>query len=91
MASNHGNLYNKLLALVLGHYRVPHAEVNVPKYGGDSRTGTVTGTATERSGQCRWNNTGNGGKWKPARAGQAVEGEDEKRTLVGDLQDYWGF
>ena len=26
--SNHGNLYNKLLALVLGRYGVPHAEVN---------------------------------------------------------------
>ena len=28
VASNHGNLYNELLALVLGRYGVPHAEVN---------------------------------------------------------------
>ena len=28
VASNHVNLYITLLALVLGHYRVPHAEVN---------------------------------------------------------------
>ena len=29
VASNHVNLYAKLLALVLGRYGVPHAEVNV--------------------------------------------------------------
>ena len=29
MASNRGNLYVTLLALVLGRYRVPHDEVNV--------------------------------------------------------------
>ena len=28
MASNHSNIYNKLLALVLGSYRVPYVEVN---------------------------------------------------------------
>ena len=28
VASNHGNLYNELLALMLGRYGVPHAEVN---------------------------------------------------------------
>ena len=28
VSSNHGNLYKNLLALVLGHYGVPQAEVN---------------------------------------------------------------
>ena len=28
MASNRSNLYNKILALVLGRYRVIHSEVN---------------------------------------------------------------
>ena len=28
VASNHGNLYGELLALVFGCYRVPHDEVN---------------------------------------------------------------
>ena len=28
VASNHSNLYNKILALVLGRYRVIHSEVN---------------------------------------------------------------
>ena len=28
MDNNHGNLYGKLLDLVLGCYGVPHAEVN---------------------------------------------------------------
>ena len=28
VASNHVNLYNKLLALVLGNYGLPHAEAN---------------------------------------------------------------
>ena len=31
VASNHSNLYNKLLSLVLGRYGVPHAEVNSPE------------------------------------------------------------
>ena len=31
MAINHGNLYNELLALVLGRYGVFHAKINISK------------------------------------------------------------
>ena len=52
MASNHSNLYNKLLDLVLGCYVVPHAEVNSTEYGGEG----ITGTGTERAG--KWGREG---------------------------------
>ena len=50
MASNHSNLYNKLLDLVLGCYVVPHAEVNSTEYGGEGITGTGTESAVRRDG-----------------------------------------
>ena len=60
MAINHGNIYNKLLALVLRRYKVPHAEVNVTEQGREGRTGTRTGTGTERDGHRGQNGTKNG-------------------------------
>ena len=35
VVSNHGNLYNKLPALMLGRYGVPHAKVNITDQEGD--------------------------------------------------------
>ena len=61
MYSNHGNLYNKLLDLVLGQYGVFHAKVNGTDYGvGGGRIGLGTGTYTEGAGKCRQKRTGNG-------------------------------
>ena len=88
MDSNHINLYNKLLALVLGRYRVPHAEVNGTEQEGEGRMGTGTGTGTEMADRCGWNRTRNGGRERQAQAGQAAEGKDEKSMLVGDVQHY---
>ena len=61
MASNHGNLYVTLFALVFGSYEIPHAKVNVMEYAdrveqGQERrwecrakaSGGVTGTGTEK-------------------------------------------
>ena len=42
VASNHSNLYVTILALVLGRYRVTHAEVNGTEYRGEVRTRTGT-------------------------------------------------
>ena len=75
MDSNQGNLCDKILALVLGCYGVPHAEVNGTEYGGEgiTGTGTGTGTGTERAGGCGRNRTNNGGSERPERAGPATE------------------
>ena len=45
MASNHGNLYNELLAMVLGRYRVIHDEVHDmgTGVGGGNRNGNGAG------------------------------------------------
>ena len=63
MDINQGNLYDKLLALVLGCYEVPHFEVNGTEYVGEERTGTGIGmgAGTERAGGCGRNRTSSRG------------------------------
>ena len=56
MDSNHGNLYNELLVLVLGLYGVIHAEVNILEVGVGNRRGNGVG----RCGQDGKGKTGEG-------------------------------
>ena len=48
MASNHGNLYNELLALVQGRYRVLHTKANVTGAGVGEGNGTAGGAGWRR-------------------------------------------
>ena len=86
MASNHGNLYITLLALVLRVLRITHAEVN----GTEEEKGGERIRERRREGQGR---AGGGGTRKGTTKGEAGAsggggsgGRDEKRSLlVGDV------
>ena len=78
MGSKQGSLYNKLLTLVVGCYRVPHTKVNGTEYGGEWRTGTGTGTGKEKVGRGGRNRTSNGGSERPAQAGRAAKQGGQK-------------
>ena len=54
-------------------------------------TGTETGTGTERDFQSGRNRNGNGEREGPVRAGQASWRGGKNATLVGGVQEYWGF
>ena len=80
MDINHGNLYNELLALVLGHYGVGNGRGERGRERGKEQKwmASVGGTGT--------------GKWRDRRNHGGQRGEEyEKDTLVGDVQEYWGF
>ena len=53
MSSNHGNLFNELVILVRGHYRVLHVIMNSTGVGVGDRDGTTSG-----SGRSGWAETG---------------------------------
>ena len=78
VASNHGNIYNYLLVLVLGGYGVLHAEVNGMEYGVEGITGTGTGTGMERAVRNGKNGKGSRYREGPEQVGRAAEEEDEK-------------
>ena len=61
MASNHGNIYNELLALVQGRYEVLHVEVNGTGARVGDRNGISSGAG--RSGQYGTGNMGEGRGW----------------------------
>ena len=89
MDSNHINLYNELIILLLGRYGVFHAEVNGSEWGVGG--GGVRGTGKERDDHREQNGTGNGKREGTARARRQRGEEGEKAMLVGDVQEYWGF
>ena len=81
VASNHGNLYTTLIALVLRALQSTHSEVNGTEEGkGEIETGTETGT--ERAGQQGRNKEGNG-KRKGGRERGAKRGQGRKTEPVG--------
>ena len=88
MASNHGNLYNEILALLLGHYGAIHAEVNGTGVGVGVGNGSRIGSGWNRRDGKR--KTGEG-RVRCKREREVGEGTEKIPLLVGDVQKYGAF
>ena len=89
VASNHGNIYTELLALLIGHCGVLHSKVN----GTGKGVGMGKRTANRQDGA---DGKGQGRRERGrghAREQAAGDGEraEKRPPLVGDVQEYMKF
>ena len=89
MDSNHGNLYNEILDLVIGHYVGIHTRVN----GMTMEVGVGDRSRIKQSIWYGRNRTGDMGEGRVRHEKEWAEGEgmEIRKTLVGDVQEYRNF